>query len=383
MAKRDYYEVLGVTKTASQDEIKKAFRSLAVKYHPDKNQGNKEAEVKFKEISEAYDILKDEQKKSAYDRYGHAAFEGGGAGAAGAGGFDFGGGNFSDIFEDLFSEFGFGGRRSGGQQQQANNRGADLRYNMEITLEEAFSGIQKTIKVATNAICGTCHGSGAEEGSTPEKCSYCKGSGRQRVQQGFFTMERNCGHCGGTGSIIKNKCKSCSGTGRVKREKNLSVNIPAGVEEGTRIRLTGEGEAGLRGGQAGDLYIFLSVKQHKIFTREGNNLHVKIPIKMTTAVIGGTMEIPTIDGFKARLTIPPGTQTGDQFRLREKGMTMMKSSKSRGDMYVHSIVETPVKISKKQKELLEKFEEMSETESSPLTEKFANLVKDIWENIKQ
>jgi len=389
-SKRDYYEILGVKKGASADELKKAYRALAVKHHPDKNPGDKKAEQQFKEISEAYDVLKDEQKRAAYDRFGHQAFEGGMGGGAGGGpgmgGFEFragpGNSGFSDIFEDLFGEFvGGGGRKSA--TTQASTRGADLRYNMEISLEDAFHGRSKNIKVATLAPCASCHGSGGADGSKPETCPTCKGSGKIRMQQGFFTIERPCATCQGTGSIIKNQCKTCHGQGRVRKEKNLSVNIPAGVEEGTRIRLSGEGEAGLRAGPPGDLYIFLSLSPHPLFQRDGANLHIKAPVKMTTAALGGSIELPTIEGTRAKLTIPAGTQSGQQFRMKGKGMSIMRSPRSRGDMYVHVMVETPVHLNRKQKEFLEKFEEASGTDSSPEAEKFAGKTKNFQEDVKE
>jgi len=386
MAKRDYYEILGVKKGATAEELKKAYRAQAVKHHPDKNPGDKKAEQQFKEISEAYDVLKDEQKRSAYDRYGHQAFEGGmggsgGQGGSGMGGFDFragGTGGFSDIFEDLFGEFmnNGGGRR--GTSQQAAARGSDLRYNMEISLEEAFSGQAKNIKISTLGSCETCHGSGSGDGAKPETCPTCKGAGKIRMQQGFFTVERVCAACQGTGSIIKNPCRTCHGQGRVRREKTLAVNIPAGVEEGTRIRLSGEGEAGLRGGPAGDLYIFLNITRHPLFERDGQNLHIKAPIKMTLATLGGSVEIPTIEGTKAKLTIPAATQSGQQFRLKGKGMSVMRS-RSRGDMFVHIQVETPHRLNRKQKELLEEFAAASGSDSSPEAEKFVAKTKSFQE----
>lgn len=380
MAKQDYYELLGVSRSAKADEIKKAYRKLAMKYHPDKNAGDKESEKKFKEINEAYDVLKDEQKRAAYDHMGHAAFEGGmgqagGGGFRQAGGFDFSSSGFGSIFDDMFSEFMRGGS---GRQAESALRGADLRYNMEITLEDAFGGLKKNIRIPTNATCDTCHGSGAAKGTKPETCPTCHGQGKVHARQGFFTIERTCSHCHGMGQVIKNPCKTCQGSGRVRKEKTLSVTIPAGIEEGARIRLSGEGEAGLRGGAPGDLYIFLHIKPHKLFHREGSNIFCEVPISMTTATLGGEIEVPTIDAHKARVTIPAGTQSGKQFRLKGKGMSLMKSS-SRGDMYIQTQVETPVNLTKRQKELLEEFASLEKkSHSSPLSEGFFAKIKDFW-----
>ena len=384
----DFYTTLGVAKSASEDDLKKAYRKLAMQYHPDKNHGNAEAEKKFKQINEAYDTLKDAQKRAAYDRYGHQAFTNGGmnnAGGGGAGFGDFGGGSFSDIFEDLFSEFTGGRGRGRGQEQAAQSaaaRGSDLRYNLEITLEEAFKGKQQTIKVTTSASCDTCSGSGAEKGTAPETCGTCNGRGVIRVQQGFFTVERGCSTCQGTGKVIKNPCKTCAGSGRIRKEKTLNASIPAGVEEGTRIRLAGEGEAGFRGGPAGDLYIFLSIKPHKIFRREGANIYCQVPIKFMTASLGGHLEVPTIDGGRVKVTIPEGTQTGHQFRLRGKGMSVLRSS-AKGDMYIEVQVETPVNLNKKQKELLREFDKTENNQTSPQSEGFFTKVKEFWEDLKE
>jgi molecular chaperone DnaJ len=378
---KDYYEILGVSRTASQDELKKAYRKLAMEHHPDRNAGNPKAEQQFKEISEAYDILKDEQKRAAYDRYGHAAFTSGagqGGFGGGAGGFDFGG-SFADIFEDLFGGGAPGGRR--GNARDSATRGADLRYNMGISLEEAFKGKQETIKITTSVACESCDGSGGEKGTKPVNCGTCNGTGRIRASQGFFTVERTCTTCQGMGKVIKDPCRSCAGTGRTRKEKTLAVNVPAGVEEGTRIRLAGEGEAGMRGGQAGDLYIFLSIEEHAFFKRDGADIHCTIPIKMTTASLGGAIEVPTIDGGKVKVTVPEGTQNGHQFRLRGKGMSILRSS-NRGDMYIHTHVETPVKLTKKQKELLKEFEK-SGGGHSPEAEGFFSKVKDFWEDLKE
>jgi len=384
----DFYTVLGVAKGANEDELKKAYRKLAMQYHPDRNAGNAEAEKKFKSINEAYDVLKDPQKRAAYDRFGHDAFQNGGGntpGGMGAGGFEYSG-SFSDIFEDLFSEFtGGGGRRRGGQEaaQPSAARGSDLRYNLDIQLEEAFRGKQQTIKVTTSSACETCEGSGAEKGTKPETCSTCNGRGAVRAQQGFFTVERTCGSCQGTGKVIKNPCKTCAGSGRVRKEKSLSVTIPAGVEEGTRIRLAGEGEAGFRGGPAGDLYIFLSIKPHKIFRRDGANIFCNVPLPFTTATMGGHIEVPTIDGSRVKVTIPEGTQSGHQFRLKGKGMSVLRSQ-AKGDMYIEVAVETPVNLSKKQKELLKEFDgAKGDKTTSPASESFFTRVKEFWEDLKE
>lgn len=388
MAKRDFYQVLGVDKTASADELKKAFRKLAMQYHPDRNAGNKDAEAKFKELNEAYDVLKDDQKRAAYDRFGHGAFEGGGFGGArgGAGGAGPGGfhaGNFSDIFEEMFGDF-MGGQRGGraGGGADGARRGADLTYELDISLEDAFRGKETPIKVASWQGCQTCQGSGAEKGTKAETCATCRGTGRIRAQQGFFTVERTCPGCGGAGQSIKSPCGACSGQGRIRKERTLNVAIPAGVEDGTRIRLTGEGEAGLRGGPAGDLYVFLSVKPHAFFQREGANLYCRAPVAMTTAALGGAVEVPTIEGKRIKVTIPAGTQTGQQFRLKGKGMSVLRQP-SRGDMFVEVAVETPVNLSKKQKELLQEFAgDTPAAKNSPQSSSFFNKVKDLWEDLK-
>ncbi len=369
MSKRDFYEVLGVAKDASDSELKSAFRKLAMQHHPDRNQDNPESEKKFKEIGEAYEVLKDKDKRAAYDRYGHQAFEGG-RGARGPGGFggfgpDFGNA-FSDIFDDLFGEVmaGRGGRRGGGR-----SRGADLRYNMEITLEEAFAGQETEIRVPTTATCERCKGLGAEPGTRPESCGMCSGAGKVRATQGFFTIERTCPTCGGTGQTVKNPCRDCGGAGRREKEQNLAVTIPAGVEDGTRIRLAGKGQAGLRGGPGGDLYLFLSIRSHEIFSREGPHLFLDVPIPFTTAALGGHIEVPTLDGGKARITIPEGTQTGRQFRLRGKGMPVLRSGRT-GDMLVEVHVEVPAKLSVKQKKALKEFEDADGMSAFPEFGKF-------------
>jgi len=349
MAKQDYYSTLGVGREADLETIKKAYRKLAMQYHPDRNQGDKAAEQKFKEVNEAYDILKDGQKRAAYDRFGHAAFEGGNGHAGGMGGFDFAGGAFADIFDEMFGEF-VGGRRG----QQARARGADLRYNMEISLEDAFKGTQATIRVPTSVTCEACEGSGGEKGSHPVNCPTCRGRGKVRQTQGFFTIERTCQACGGHGKVIEKPCKKCHGQGRVGKEKTLQVTIPPGVEEGTRIRLANEGEAGMRGAPSGDLYIFLGIKPHRLFRREGSDIYCRVPLPMTTAALGGTIEVPTIDGAKTKVNVPAGTQTGQQFRLKGKGMTVLRSP-ARGDMYAEIALEVPVNLTKKQREILEQF----------------------------
>ena len=376
MAKQDFYEVLGVSKSASADELKTAYRKLAMKHHPDRNPGNKSAEQKFKEISEAYDILKDDQKRAAYDRFGHAAFEQ--SGGRGPGDFGFSGG-FADIFDEMFGEFMGGGRRG----QAGPSRGSDLRYNLEISLEEAFRGKQTTIRVQTLVACEQCKGSGAEAGSRPITCPTCHGRGRVRRQQGFFSIEQTCTACQGAGRVIETPCKTCGGQGRARREKTLSVNIPQGVEDGTRIRLAGEGEVGLRGASAGDLYIFITVTPHSIFQRDGANIFCRVPIPITTAALGGTIEVPSVDGTRARVTVPAGTQSGHQFRLRAKGMTILRSP-ARGDMFVEAIVETPVNLTKRQQELLREFEQAGENgKTHPESEGFFARVKEFFEDLRE
>ena len=376
MAKQDFYEILGVSRSASADELKRAYRKLAMQYHPDRNPGDKSAEQKFKDINEAYDVLKDDQKRAAYDRYGHAAFEQGGRGP---GDFAFSGG-FADIFDEMFGEFMGGGRRGG---QTGPTRGNDLRYNLEITLEESFRGKQTTIRVPTLVACDSCKGSGAEAGTTPITCPACRGRGRVRAQQGFFTIERPCPTCQGMGRVIEKPCKACGGQGRVRREKTLSVNIPPGVEDGTRIRLAGEGEVGLRGGSPGDLYIFVSVAPHAIFQRDGAHIHCRVPLPITTAALGGTIEVPTVDGTRARVTVPAGTQTGHQFRLKGKGMTVLRSP-ARGDMFIEAVVETPRNLTKRQQELLREFEKAGESRRThPESEGFFARVKEFFEDLRE
>lgn len=374
MSKEDYYQTLGVTKNASKDEMKKAYRKLAMQYHPDKNPGNKEAEDKFKKISEAYEVLSDDQKKAAYDSYGHSAFSGGQSASGQHGGF--GGGDFSDIFSDIFGDF-MGGGGGGGRTSHHNTAGSDLRYNLEITLEEAFKGVVKTIKFKAMSSCSSCNGTGSVSGKHPDNCTTCHGSGRIRAQQGFFVIEKTCHVCSGTGKIIKDPCGKCSGQGRLNQQKEIEVNIPAGVDEGSKIKVTGAGEAGLRGGLAGDLYIFISLKGHKFFTRNGNNIHCTVPIKMTTAVLGGEVDVPTIDGNIVKLSIPAGSQHEDKLRLREKGIAAIRS-RSRGDMIVTLNVELPVKLTSKQKELLQEFDKECNDHVNPKTSSFFGKIKDMF-----
>ncbi len=383
MAKEDFYEVLGVGRDASTDQIKKAYRKLAMKHHPDRNPDNKEAEKRFKEITGAYEILKDDQKRAAFDRFGHAAFEQGGMGngAGGFGGAGFASG-FADVFDEMFGDFIHGGGGGRGRTGGAG-RGGDLRYNLETTLEDAFRGKTVEIRIPTSVPCDACKGTGSAGGVAPSTCPTCRGHGRVRTQSGFFTVERVCVTCQGQGQVIKAPCKTCGGSGRLRKEKTLSVNIPPGVEDGTRIRLSGEGEAGLRGAPAGDLYIFLSVRAHKLFRRDGADIHCRVPILMTAATLGGTIDIPAIDDSRARITIPAGTQTGQQFRLKGRGMAVLRS-KARGDMFVQVSVETPINLSKKQKELLRQFEnEISQEQQSPESHGFFSKVKDIWEDLKE
>ncbi|MBC57028.1 MAG: molecular chaperone DnaJ [Confluentimicrobium sp.] len=382
MAKRDYYEVLGVSKGASAEELKKAYRTKAKELHPDRNADKPDAEAQFKEVNEAYETLKDPEKKAAYDRFGHAAFEGGMGGGprggAGAGHGDFASA-FSDVFDDLFGDF-MGGQRGGGGGRQRAARGSDLRYNLRISLGEAYTGIQKTINVPPSVACSACHGTGAESGAEPTGCPTCSGMGKVRAQQGFFTVERTCPTCGGLGQIIKNPCAACGGAGRVEKERTLNVNIPAGVETGTRIRLAGEGEAGLRGGPTGDLYIFIEVAEHPIFQREGMNLSCLVPVSVSTAALGGDIEVPTIDGGRSRVKIPAGSQTGKQMRLRGKGMPSLRGA-SHGDMFIELTVETPVNLTSKQKELLREFEKLSE-HNNPESSDFFSKVKSFWDGMK-
>lgn len=379
MSKRDYYETLGISKGAGADEIKKAFRRKAKELHPDRNSDNPDAEAQFKEANEAYDVLKDADKKAAYDRYGHAAFEGGMGGRPG-GGMGGGQGDFASAFSDIFDDL-FGGQMGGrGGGRNRATRGSDLRYNLRVSLEEAYSGLTKTINVPTSVSCTSCNGTGAEGGSEPQTCPTCSGMGKVRAQQGFFTVERTCPTCSGTGQIIQNPCRVCGGAGRVEKDRALSVNIPAGVETGTRIRLSGEGEAGMRGGPSGDLYIFIDVAKHEIFERDGTDLFCRVPVSMASAALGGDIEVPTIDGGRARVKIPGGSQSGRQMRLRGKGMPALRGGGT-GDMFIEMAVETPVNLTARQKELLKEFEELSE-ENNPESSSFFKAVKGFWDSMK-
>jgi molecular chaperone DnaJ len=374
MVKRCYYETLSIERTASDGDIKVAFRKQAMQWHPDRNPGDKDAEHRFKELNEAYEVLKDPDKRAAYDRFGHAAFEHGGMGGAAHGfGADFGT-TFSDLFEGIFGMSAGRGRGSG------RERGADLRYNMEITLQEAYAGKAAQIRIPTSVTCEACSGSGARPGTKPKACPMCAGHGKIRHSQGFFTLERTCPNCQGRGQVIDNPCGSCAGSGRVTRERMLSVNIPSGVEDGTRIRLAGEGEAGVRGGPAGDLYIFLSIGAHPFFQREGADLHCRVPVSMVTAALGGDFEVPTIDGGKTRVKVPEGTQSGCRFRLQGKGMPVLRARQT-GDMYVQVAVETPQNLSKKQRELLAEFDRLSSEETQPEASGFFGKVKEFLDGL--
>lgn len=377
MSKRDYYDVLGVSKDVDEKALKSAYRKLAMKYHPDQNAGDDEAEAKFKEVGEAYAILSDADKRAAYDRFGHAAFEDGGMGG-GRGGNPFGGGDPGDIFQDIFSQV-FGG--GGGRRRSGPQRGSDLRYDMDISLEDAFTGKDTTINVPSAATCSPCGGSGAEPGSSPETCSTCGGAGRVRAQQGFFTMEQTCARCAGRGQTISKPCKTCRGAGQVQEDRKLSVKIPAGVESGMRIRLSGEGEPGALGGPKGDLYIFVNVEEHDIFERDGPNLYCRTPVSMVTASLGGEVEIPTIDGGRARVTIPEGAQTGRKLRLRGKGMPSLRGSGQTGDLYIEMFVETPRNLTARQKELMREFCECSGADCNPESEGFMGRVKKFWDGM--
>ena len=374
MAKRDYYDVLGVNKSSTPDQIKSAYRKLAVKHHPDKNKGDKASEDKFKEASEAYHVLSNAERKQNYDNFGHAAFENGGGGRGGFSNFDFSS-HFSDIFEDFFGEGFGGGRRS----RRSNNRGSDLRYDLSITLEEAFSGKKQDIKFSSSEKCDTCKGSGSKPGHNVGSCSMCGGHGQVRSSQGFFTVQQTCPQCSGSGEEITNPCSSCGGQGKKQSSKRLSVTIPKGVDDGTRIRLSGKGEAGTRGGGNGDLYLFVNVYSHELFKRSDENLFFECPISIADAALGTSIEIPTIDGGKAKIKIPAGTQSGKQFRLRGKGMPFMRGSGA-GDLYIQVNTEVPISLNKEQKELLEKFREIENEKSNPSIKKFFQKAKSFWKN---
>ncbi len=375
MAKRDYYDVLGIDRNASADQIKSAYRKRAVKFHPDKNKGDKAAEEKFKEASEAYHVLSNSERKQNYDNFGHAAFENSGGGRSGFGNFDFSG-SFSDIFEDFFGEgFGGGGRRS----RRSNNRGSDLRYDLSINLEEAFSGKKQDIKFSTSEKCNTCSGSGSKPGHNAGACNMCGGHGQVRSSQGFFTVQQTCPQCSGSGEMITHPCGNCGGQGKKQASKRLSVAIPKGVDDGTRIRLSGKGEAGSKGGSNGDLYLFINVHSHELFKRSDENLFFECPISIADAALGTSIEIPTIDGGKAKIKIPAGTQSGKQFRLKAKGMPFMRGG-DYGDLYVQVNTEVPVSLNREQKELLEKFREIENEKSNPSIKKFFQKAKSFWQN---
>ena len=376
MAKRDFYDVLGVSKNASPEELKSAYRKLAVKYHPDKNPGDKASEDKFKEASEAYGILSDQEKKQNYDNFGHAAFEGGGGRQSGGFG-GFGGADFSDIFEDFFGDFGGGGRSRG--RRNTSNKGSDLRYDLSITLEEAYEGKKQDIKFSTTEKCNTCKGNGSKPGHSADRCTVCGGNGKVRSNQGFFTVQQTCPQCAGSGEEITNPCNDCNGQGNKQASKKISVTIPKGVDDGTRIRLAGKGEAGSRGGANGDLYLFINVHSHDLFKRSDENLFFEFPISIADAALGTTIEIPTIDGGKAKIKIPDGTQNGKQFRLKGKGMPYMRGS-GNGDLYVQVNTEVPISLNKEQKELLEKFREIENEKSNPSIKKFFQKAKSFWKN---
>ncbi len=372
MAKRDYYDVLGITKSSSKDEIKKAYRKLALKFHPDKTKGDKASEEKFKEASEAYHVLSDDKRKANYDQFGHAAFQGSG-GQGGFGNFDFSS-SFSDIFEDFFGDF-----EVGGSSRRSSNRGNDLRYDLSISLEDAYKGLERNIKYTTYKKCSDCSGSGAAKGSKPIKCNYCSGRGKVRTNQGFFTIQQTCPQCSGYGETIGKPCNSCSGNGKVQSNENVTVKIPKGVDDGTRIRLSGKGEAGTKGGSNGDLYLFISVDNHSVFKRSEENLYYELPITFSDAALGTTVEVPSIDGGKSKIKIPSGTQHGKQFRLKGKGMPLLKRTIF-GDLYIRIVTEVPVSLSKRQKELLEEFKKLEDTKPSPVIKSFFDKAKKFWKN---
>jgi molecular chaperone DnaJ len=375
MAKRDFYEILGVAKSASEDEIKKSYRKLAMKYHPDRNPDNKEAEEKFKEVKEAYEMLTNPEKREAYDRYGHAGVDPN----SGMGGGGFGAGGFGDAFGDIFGDI-FGGGRGGRGSGPQVYRGADLRYNLEISLEQAAAGFDTTIRVPSWDKCDTCHGSGAKPGTQPVTCTTCAGHGQVRMQQGFFSIQQTCPKCHGSGKIIPEPCAACGGAGRIKRNKTLEVKIPAGIDNGMRIRSSGNGEPGTNGGPPGDLYVEIHIKPHEVFQREGDDLHCEMPISFTKAALGGEIEVPTLGG-KVSFTIPEGTQTGKTFRLKGKGVKGVRSGYA-GDLFCHVVVETPVKLTDKQKDLLKEFDRLTKeggAKHSPQSKGWMDKVKDFFE----
>jgi molecular chaperone DnaJ len=381
MSKRDYYEVLGVARNVSKDDLKKAFRKMAMKYHPDRNQGDKTAEAKFKEVNEAYEVLQDDQKRAAYDRFGHGAFDTGGGGQGFQGGFGGAGmGGFADIFEEMFGQAMGGGRQSSANRSRAT-RGEDLRYDVSISLEDAFKGLDKNLSLRIHVTCAACKGTGAKPGTGPTTCAPCRGNGVLRTQQGFFTVERTCTNCQGTGQTFKDPCGTCHGQGRSLKEKHLRVSIPAGVDDGARIRLREEGEAGLNGGPAGDLYVFVSVNPHPLFKRQGSSLYVEATIPMATAILGGDIDVPSIDGGKSRVNIPAGTQHGRQIRLKSKGMSVLKRAE-RGDLYILMHIETPVNLTSRQKELIEEFQSLSQkANNNPHVQSFSKRLKDFWDHL--
>ena len=378
MAKRDYYEVLGVIKSTSPEDIKKAYRKSALKYHPDKNKGDKASEDKFKEASEAYHVLSDKKRRKNYDQFGHAAFEGG----PGRGGFEnFNFSQFSTSFSDIFEDFfeGFGETRGRRQGRSSSFRGEDLRYDLSISLEDAYHGKKHEINFSSSEKCGRCDGYGGEPGSKPVSCSMCGGQGRVRSSQGFFTIQQTCPECSGSGEQISSACKECRGMGKKQTRKKIFTNIPKGVDDGTRIRLSGKGEAGIKGGGNGDLYIFVSVKSHNIFKRSEENLFFEFPISLSDAALGATIEVPTIDGGKAKVKIPAGTQHGKQFRLKGKGMPLMRN-KDYGDLYIQAVTEVPASLTKEQKSLLEKFKKLEDSKSNPIMRDFFEKTKRFWKN---
>ncbi len=377
MSKRDYYEVLGVNKSAKKDEIKKAYRKLALKFHPDKNKGDKAAEEKFKEASEAYHVLSDDKRKSSYDQFGHAAFQGAG-GQGGFSNFDFSS-SFTDIFEDVFGDLGDFGFASSGRSRRRSNRGNDLRYDVSIDLNDAYTGTEKKINYTTYKKCKTCSGSGAKPGSKPSTCNYCNGQGKVRSSQGFFTIQQTCPECSGEGEKISNPCNICTGMGKTQSNESVSVKIPKGVDDGTRIRLAGKGEAGSKGGGNGDLYLFISVEPHGIFKRSEEHLFYELPISIADAALGATVEVPSIDGGKTKIKIPSGTQSGKQLRLKGKGMPILRRNLS-GDLYIRIVTEVPTSLTKRQKELLEEFKTLEDTKSNPLIKTFFDKAKKFWRN---